>query len=154
MRVLPFVIASLLWTGCGATHGANDAGPVAHDAFRPPHDAFVPVDAFVPPDTNEDAWSAPDAWDGVCPTYTTDVQAIYQRHCATCHTTGRAMHFATVYTIASSPTSACGRTISMAQCTVQLGRPGGSMARNDPMGGFTMTELATLQAWITCGVPE
>lgn len=119
------------------------------DAVVDPVDAAivdVGTDASAPVDANVDA--------GPCPTYTNDVQPIYARHCATCHTSGRDPHFGTSYTIAAQTTSACGRTITLASCTVQLGRPGGTMARNDRLGGFAPDELQTIQRWIACGIPQ
>jgi hypothetical protein len=104
--------------------------------------------------TPHDAWSAsqPDAWtDMACPSYGTDVRPVYVLHCATCHTTGREVHFGSSYSVASSSSSGC-RT-SMAACTISLGRPGGSMARRDTHGGFTTGEIAMLQQWIACGFP-
>jgi hypothetical protein len=141
--------------GCTEAHsigdaGIGDAGPAPHDALVVMRDAPGPTDAAIA----DDALSEPDAWTGACPTYAHDVQPIYQLHCATCHTTGRAIHFASSYVIAAQASSACSRTTSMATCTLQLGRPGGTMARNDRLGGFTPSEIAILQAWIACGVPN
>jgi hypothetical protein len=42
----------------------------------------------------------------------------------------------------------------MAACTIQLGRPGGQMASADPYGGFSATDITTIQGWIGCGMPN
>ncbi len=139
---------SCLALGCGtARHVATDGGGPADDTG-----ASVAPDAWT---ASVDAWvdPSPDAWSGVCPTYSGDVEPIYQLHCASCHTTGTAVHFGTSYSIAAQASSACGRTVSMGTCTIQLGRPGGSMARNDRLGGFAQDELLTLQAWVSCNTP-
>jgi hypothetical protein len=127
----------------------NDAGHTTpHDAWVRPGD-----DAWFPP--QPDAWVAPqpDAWTmPACPTYAGDVEPIYQMHCANCHTTGSDPHFGSSYTVANQSSSSCGT--SMADCTIQLGSPGGSMAARDPYGGFSDTEIQTLEAWIGCGRPR
>jgi hypothetical protein len=138
-------------------HGATtDAGapPPSDGGHVTPHDAWVApgTDAWAPP--GEDAWVAPepDAWTmPSCPTFGGDVEPIYQRHCATCHTTGTEVHFGSSYSAANRTSSSCGG--SMAACTLQLGRPGGSMARRDALGGFDSSEQATIQSWIDCGRP-
>jgi hypothetical protein len=125
-----------------------------------PHDAYVVPgqDAWVMPGHDAhvvipDAWVAPqpDAWVGSCPTFTADVRPIYVNHCANCHTTGGDPHFGSSYSVANQSSSSCGT--SMAACTIQLGRPGGSMARRDSLGGFDTTEIGTIQSWIDCGRP-
>lgn len=139
-------------------HGSlTDAGVVPPQ----PDGSFMPqVDAWSPEPV--DAWSAGpvDAWvpqvdayhdPNQCPTYGSDVEPIYQRHCASCHTTGRDAHFGSSYSVATQSSSSC-RT-SMAACTLSLGRPGGSMASRDRLGGFSTTEQQTIQSWIGCGMP-
>lgn len=125
----------------------GDAGMVVHenDAWvAPGHDAAVVL---------RDAWVAPpdDASTGSCPTYGGDVQPIYVMHCANCHTTGGDPHFGSSYSVANRASSSCGT--SEAACTIQLGRPGGSMARRDSYGGFDTSEIAIIQSWIDCGRP-
>lgn len=110
----------------------NDTGTTMRDAWIAP-----PPDAFVMPS---------------CPSYATDVRPIYERHCAPCHTTGTSPHFGSSYAVASLSTSACGSPL--ADCTIQLGSPGGSMSFRDPLGGFSSTDLATLHGWIDCGLPR
>lgn len=131
-----------------------DAGTSMYpdDAWSMPgHDASITFpDAWV---GASDAWVAPqpDASTGSCPTYTTNVQPIYRQHCANCHTTGGDPHFGSSYTVANRSSSSCGT--SEAACTIELGRPGGSMAYRDPYGGFSTSEIATIQSWIDCGRP-
>ena len=107
-------------------------------------DAATTADAGTP---SPDAWTMPG-----CPSYATDVQPIYRSHCSNCHTTGRDAHFGSSISVARQASSACGT--GMAACTIQLGRPGGSMARRDRLGGFSATEITTLQSWIDCGMPN
>ena len=129
------------------------------DSSTRPHDAAVVPgeDAWVAPGHDAgvripDAWVAPvDAYSGSCPTYAGDVQPIYRQHCSNCHTTGGDVHFGSSYSAANGSSSSCGA--SMAACTIQLGRPGGSMARRDSLGGFSTAEQATIQSWIDCGRP-
>lgn len=147
----------------GVAHGDPSGTSEAPDAWSAdPGDAGMVVmgdDAWVAPGhdaavTIPDAWVAPpdDAWTGTtCPTYNGDVKPLYVQHCASCHTTGGDPHFGSSYTVATRTSSSCGS--SMAACTIQLGRPGGSMARRDPYGGFDSTEIATIQSWIDCGMP-
>jgi hypothetical protein len=133
----------------GDAHAAlEDAHVIAADGGVHPHDAYVGHDAFVPP---HDAAAPPhDAY--VCPTYTHQVQPIYSRHCGGCHSSGSLPNFASSYTVANQSSSAC--STSMAQCTIALGQPGGSMAYRDPLHGFSGSELATLRSWIACGRPH
>jgi len=136
----------------GGPETMRDASRVGHDAYVPGTDAWVAPrpDAWV---AGRDAWTAPvDAATVSCPTYNGDVRPIYAMHCANCHTTGSDPRFGSSYSVATSSTSSC-RT-SMAVCTLELGRPGGSMARRDALGGFDTTEQATIQAWIDCGMPN
>jgi hypothetical protein len=164
----------------GDASSAEDAGSDL-DAAMPPDvstDARAPRDAWTAPDawTARDAWIAPDAWaasdawtmpdagamadaapgsdaDLPCPSYAIDVQPIYARHCAPCHTTGTDPHFASSYTVASRTGSRCATTISEAACTIEYGQPGGIMAARDPLGGFSPSELEKIRAWMDCGVP-
>jgi hypothetical protein len=130
----------------GSVFPMNDAATLpGEDAWvMPGHDAAVrlPDAATVQPD----AWSS-----GSCPTYGGDVQPIYVNHCSNCHTTGSDPRFGSSYSIANRTSSSCGGT--MAACTIELGRPGGSMARRDSLGGFNTAEIATIQSWIDCGRP-
>lgn len=114
-------------------------------------DAASDPDASIPePDASG---SPPDAWTPPsCPGYASAVQPIYARHCASCHTTGRDPHFGSSLSVARAASSACGT--SMAACTIQLGRPGGQMASADPYGGFSATDITTIQGWIGCGMPN
>lgn len=169
MRILPLLAVVLTFAAIGCTpvryRGAEERG-VAHgsitDAWmEDPGDAgttFPENDAWVEPGHDAaivlpDAWvaPAPDAASSCGTTYTTDVKPIYVMHCANCHTTGGDPHFGSSYTVANRTSSSCGT--SMAACTIQLGRPGASMAARDPYGGFSTSEIATIQAWIDCGRP-
>lgn len=130
-----------------------DAGTsVMHDAaIVTPEDAYVAPghDAYV---AIPDAWVSPTPDSGsTCPTFTATVAPLYAMHCGSCHTTGRDPHFGSSYAIANQSSSSCGT--SMAACTIQLGRPGGSMARRDPYGGFSTADIAVIQSWIDCGRP-
>ena len=142
----------------------DDAGTIVYgrDSGEQPEDAWVPPgeDAWVAPShdasvhVSTDAWVAPhpDAWTmPSCPSYTSDVKPIYVRHCASCHTTGSDPRFGSSYSVATQSSSSCGT--SMAECTIQLGMPGGSMARRDSLGGFSTSEISTIQSWISCGTP-
>ena len=129
----------ILIQACGESTTAMPADDAATgDDAAPLLDAAVPA---------PDAWSMPS-----CPGYATDVQPLYQRHCSTCHTTGRDARFGSSISVARSTTSACGTP--MTTCVIAVGRVGGQMARNDPYGGFTPTDVATIQAWYDCGMPD
>ena len=123
---------------------APDGGALDDAAVSMDDAAVSTPDAFV---------AQPDAWSmGSCPGYASDVQPLYARHCASCHTTGRDARFGSNVSVARSSTSACGT--SMAACTIQLGQRGGNMSFNDPLGGFTAAEVQTIQSWIDCGEPN
>ncbi len=169
------VVTCMVGFGCQPAQYRQAQDRVAHgsigDAWSPdpvdgstppPHEdaAVIPgEDAWVPPGHDAgthapDAWVAsPDAWTApTCSTtFAADVEPIYVQHCADCHTTGSEVHFGSSYSVANRTSSSCGGT--MAACTITLGRPGGSMARRDSLGGFTTSEIATIQAWIDCGRP-
>jgi len=138
-----FLVTSLtlvLMSACGTAQEPDlDAGGDTPDASSPEPDGGMS--------------NTPDAWvDPSCPSYAAAVQPIYSRHCSNCHTTGRDAHFGSSISVARSTTSAC--NTAMAACTVQLGRPGGQMARADPYGGFSAADIATIQSWASCGMPD
>jgi len=143
VREVPLPTATGTIPDVDAWMADNDAWNVpGHDAGQPP-----------PPD---DAWSPPpppvDMGSTSCPTYTNDVQPIYAMHCGNCHTTGGNPHFGSSYTVANQSSSSCGT--SMAACTISRGMAGADMSFRDPLGGFDSSEVATIQAWITCGRPR
>jgi hypothetical protein len=136
-------------------HGTISEAPGPDAWMAEPEDGGTVVpreDAWVMPGHDAAVVVAPDdASTATCPTYGGDVQPIYVMHCANCHTTGGDPHFGSSYTVANRASSSCGT--SEAACTIQLGRPGGSMARRDALGGFSTSEIRTLQSWIDCGRP-
>jgi hypothetical protein len=135
---IPAILVLVLLSACAV----DDPGPDI-DGGIGSDDASVP-DSFV---LGPDAWTPPS-----CPSYATDVQPLYARHCSSCHTSGRDAHFGSSIAVARQSNSACGT--SMATCTIQLGSPGGAMAYRDPLGGFNPGEVQTIQAWIGCGMPN
>jgi len=90
------------------------------------------------------------------PTYTDDVQPIYETHCGGCHTSGSSggTSFGSSYDDAIQPAfpppSIC-EGLTVAECTI-LRIQNGSM----PPGGGSVSaeEIATLQAWVDAGSPE
>jgi hypothetical protein len=165
MRIVVFValVVSATFASIGCTPVRYDRSiahgdPTQDDAgngMMPNDAAVVPGHDAGPSMPGNDAWVAPqpDAWMmPSCPTYTTDVQPLYQMHCANCHTTGSDPRFGSSYTVANQSSSSCGT--SMADCTIQRGQQGGDMAFRDPLGGFSATEVQTIQSWIDCGRPR
>jgi len=144
MQRCTFLASILVLVSACSGDDPGPAYPMIDGGIGLGDDAASAPDAGTPGD---DAWTMPS-----CPSYANDVQPLYARHCGSCHTTGRDPHFGSSISVARQTSSSCGT--SMAQCTIQLGQQGGSMAYRDPLGGFSPSEVQTIQAWIGCGMPN
>jgi len=139
----------LLACGGGGSDGADDA-------------AATDSAADLLPEAAGDPGGDPSAG---APTYTADVQPIWQRACAPCHTTSAVggTSFGGVYGDNLKSAAACpGETI--AACSLTLIRAGqmpksrgctGDPAQDEgKQPCLTAAEIATLEAWIAAGLPE
>jgi mono/diheme cytochrome c family protein len=109
-----------------------------------------PDTADVDPDTDIDD----DADVPPGPTYTNDIQAIYQASCSSCHTrqTGCSggVCFGAFYTESQRASNVC-TGLTVAECTL-IRIENGSM----PLGGgfISAADRALIQEWINAGMPE
>jgi flagellin-like hook-associated protein FlgL len=112
-----------------------------------------PDTADVDPDTDTET-DVDDADVPPGPTYTNDIQAIYQANCSSCHTrqTGCSggVCFGAFYTESQRASNVCAG-LTVAECTL-IRIENGSM----PLGGgiVSAADRALIQEWINAGMPE